>query len=103
MNHSDSSVRWISGSQVNIRHEQLEGANGSITQQHTDLRLHSVWRVRSRPGAEYSGSTWTSSDFHLAFDARLQSGERWVGVSPPNGTAVLTLVQPQNPDSWKAS
>src|SRR6478672_10604996 len=36
--------------------------------------------------------------FNLAFDVRLQSGQRWVGVSPPDGTAVLTLVAPE-PDS----
>jgi len=30
--------------------------------------------------------------FNLAFDARLQSGTRWVAVSPPDGTAVLTLI-----------
>ena len=30
--------------------------------------------------------------FALAFDARLQSGTRWVAVSPPDGTAVLTLI-----------
>ena len=29
--------------------------------------------------------------FTLAFDVQLQSGQRWVGVSPPDGTAVLTL------------
>jgi serine phosphatase RsbU (regulator of sigma subunit)/catechol 2,3-dioxygenase-like lactoylglutathione lyase family enzyme len=32
--------------------------------------------------------------FRLAIDARLQDGERWVAVSPPDGTAVLTLVAP---------
>jgi serine phosphatase RsbU (regulator of sigma subunit) len=36
--------------------------------------------------------------FHVAFDARLQSGERWVAVAPPDGSAVLTLVAPV-PDS----
>jgi len=36
--------------------------------------------------------------FDLAFDARLQSGERWVAVSPPDGSAVLTLISPP-PDS----
>ena len=33
--------------------------------------------------------------FELAFDARLQSGQRWVAVSPPDGTAVLTLIAPE--------
>jgi len=36
--------------------------------------------------------------FELAFDARLQSGQRWVAVAPPDGTAVLTLIEP-DPDS----
>jgi serine phosphatase RsbU (regulator of sigma subunit)/predicted enzyme related to lactoylglutathione lyase len=36
--------------------------------------------------------------FTLAFDVRLQNGERWVGVAPPHGTAVLTLIAP-DPDS----
>ncbi|HEX4594148.1 MAG TPA: SpoIIE family protein phosphatase [Bryobacteraceae bacterium] len=33
--------------------------------------------------------------FHVAFDARLQTGERWVAVAPPDGSAVLTLVAPE--------
>src|SRR5258705_6769831 len=36
--------------------------------------------------------------FSLAFDVRLQSGQRWVGVAPPHGTAVLTLIPP-DPES----
>src|SRR5262249_20344589 len=36
--------------------------------------------------------------FELAFDALLQSGERWVAVSPPDGSALLTLIAPK-PDS----
>ncbi len=36
--------------------------------------------------------------FSLAFDVCLQSGQRCVGVSPPDGTAVLTLIAP-DPDS----
>lgn len=36
--------------------------------------------------------------FKLAFDVRLQSGQRWIGVAPPDGTAVLTLIAP-DPDS----
>jgi serine phosphatase RsbU (regulator of sigma subunit)/catechol 2,3-dioxygenase-like lactoylglutathione lyase family enzyme len=33
--------------------------------------------------------------FRLVVDTRLQSGDRWVAVSPPDGTAILTLVAPQ--------
>ena len=36
--------------------------------------------------------------FHLAYDAKLQSGERLVAVAPPDGQAVLTLIVPK-PDS----
>ena len=36
--------------------------------------------------------------FSLAFDLCLQSGQRWVGVAPPDGSAVLTLIAP-DPDS----
>jgi len=32
--------------------------------------------------------------FDLAFDGRLQSGERWVAVSPPDGGTVLALIAP---------
>src|SRR5215472_10848909 len=33
--------------------------------------------------------------FNLAFDGRLQSGDRWVAVAPPDGSAVLALVEPK--------
>ncbi|HUO32563.1 MAG TPA: SpoIIE family protein phosphatase [Bryobacteraceae bacterium] len=33
--------------------------------------------------------------FTVAFDARLQSGERWLAVAPPDGTAVLSLIAPK--------
>jgi len=36
--------------------------------------------------------------FWLAFDVRFPSGERWLAVSPPDGTATLALVAPE-PDS----
>src|SRR5262252_8918989 len=36
--------------------------------------------------------------FDLAFDVRLQTGQRWLAVAPPDGTAVLTLITPE-PDS----
>lgn len=33
--------------------------------------------------------------FHLVSDARLQSGDRWVAVAPPDGTTVLALIAPK--------
>jgi len=38
--------------------------------------------------------------FQLAFDAHIQSGQRWVAVAPPDGTTVLTLIEPP-PDSFE--
>lgn len=32
--------------------------------------------------------------FDLAFDAQLQTGERWVAVAPPDGSALLALIAP---------
>jgi serine phosphatase RsbU (regulator of sigma subunit) len=33
--------------------------------------------------------------FRIAFDARVESGQRLLAVAPPDGTAVLTLIQPE--------
>jgi serine phosphatase RsbU (regulator of sigma subunit)/catechol 2,3-dioxygenase-like lactoylglutathione lyase family enzyme len=33
--------------------------------------------------------------FRIAFDARVESGQRMLAVAPPDGTAVLTLIQPE--------
>jgi serine phosphatase RsbU (regulator of sigma subunit) len=68
-----------------------------IEQQHAYLQLHSIdifVRDQERSLRFYLDQL----GFELAFDARLQSGQRWVAVSPGNGTAVLTLIQPE-PDS----
>ena len=45
------------------------------------------------------------SETALAFDAELQTGDRWVAVAPPDGSAVLALVVPKPvlPGSWKGS
>jgi serine phosphatase RsbU (regulator of sigma subunit) len=61
------------------------------------LRVHAVnvyVRDQDRSLAFYRDQL----GFNLAFDVLLQSGQRWVGVSPPDGTAVLTLVAP-DPES----
>src|SRR5437868_14101765 len=68
-----------------------------LEQQHAYLRLHSV-DVFVRDQERSLRFYLDQLGFELAFDARLQSGQRWVAVSPPNGTAVLTLIQPE-PDS----
>jgi serine phosphatase RsbU (regulator of sigma subunit)/catechol 2,3-dioxygenase-like lactoylglutathione lyase family enzyme len=33
--------------------------------------------------------------FHVAYDTRLQSGDRWVAVAPPDGAAILSLIAPK--------
>jgi serine phosphatase RsbU (regulator of sigma subunit)/predicted enzyme related to lactoylglutathione lyase len=38
--------------------------------------------------------------FQLAYDAHLQSGQRWVAVTPPDGSTVLNLIAP-DPDSFE--
>jgi serine phosphatase RsbU (regulator of sigma subunit)/catechol 2,3-dioxygenase-like lactoylglutathione lyase family enzyme len=34
--------------------------------------------------------------FNLVVDARMESGDRWVAVAPPDGTAILALVTPKS-------
>lgn len=73
------------------------GPGTPLEQNHAYLRLHSVdifVKDQERSLRFYLDQL----GFDLAFDARLQSGQRLVGVSPPEGTAVLTLIQPA-PDS----
>ncbi len=61
------------------------------------LRIHAV-NVYVRDQDESLRFYLDQLGFVLAFDAKLQSGERWVAVAPPDGTAVLALVAPK-PDS----
>jgi len=58
------------------------------------LRIHAV-RVFVRDQDRSLRFYLDKLGFELAFDARLYSGERWVAVSPPDGTAVLSLVAPR--------
>ena len=58
------------------------------------LRMHAV-RVFVRDQDRSLRFYLDKLGFELAFDARLYSGERWVAVAPPDGTAVLSLVAPR--------
>jgi serine phosphatase RsbU (regulator of sigma subunit) len=60
---------------------------------HPHLRIHAV-RVFVRDQERSLRFYLDQLGFKLAFDARLQSGQRWVAVSPPDGSAVLSLVKP---------
>ncbi len=61
------------------------------------LRLHSV-KVFVRDQERSIRFYVDQLGFDLASDTRLQSGERWVAVAPPDGTALISLVAPP-PDS----
>ena len=61
------------------------------------LRLHSV-DVFVRDHERSLRFYVDQLGFELAFDALLQSGQRCIGVAPPEGSAVLTLLVPK-PDS----
>ena len=57
------------------------------------LRIHAV-RVFVRDQDRSLRFYLDQLGFKLAFDAQLQSGQRWVAVAPPDGSTVLSLVAP---------
>ncbi len=57
------------------------------------LRIHAV-RVFVRDQDRSLRFYLDQLGFKLAFDARLPSGQRWVAVAPPDGSAVLSLIAP---------
>jgi serine phosphatase RsbU (regulator of sigma subunit) len=57
------------------------------------LRIHAV-RVFVRDQERSLRFYLDRLGFRLAFDARLESGQRWVAVAPPDGSAVLSLIAP---------
>jgi phosphoserine phosphatase RsbU/P len=58
------------------------------------LSLHAV-RIFVRDLDRSLGFYLDRLGFRLVVDTRIQSGERWVAVSPPDGSAILTLVAPK--------
>jgi serine phosphatase RsbU (regulator of sigma subunit)/catechol 2,3-dioxygenase-like lactoylglutathione lyase family enzyme len=73
----------------------IPGPDGEERQGGSDpyLRLHAV-RVFVRDQDRSLRFYLDKLGFKLAFDVRLESGQRWVAVAPPDGTAVLSLVAP---------
>jgi serine phosphatase RsbU (regulator of sigma subunit) len=59
------------------------------------LRIHAV-RVFVRDLDRSLRFYLDQLGFKLAFDTRLPSGQRWVAVAPPDGTAVLSLIAPHS-------
>jgi len=58
------------------------------------LRVHAV-RVFVRDQERSLRFYLDKLGFKLAFDARLESGQRWVAVAPPDGSTVLSLIAPR--------
>jgi serine phosphatase RsbU (regulator of sigma subunit) len=56
------------------------------------LRLHAV-NIYVTSQARSLDFYVNTLGFHVAFDARIGSGERFVAVTPPDGSAVLTLME----------
>jgi serine phosphatase RsbU (regulator of sigma subunit)/catechol 2,3-dioxygenase-like lactoylglutathione lyase family enzyme len=69
-------------------------ASPSPASQDLHLRLHCV-NVYVRDQDRSLRFYLDQLGFHVAFDARLQSGDRWVAVAPPDGSAILSLVVPK--------
>jgi catechol 2,3-dioxygenase-like lactoylglutathione lyase family enzyme len=57
------------------------------------LRMHAV-NVYVRDQERSLRFFLDTLGFQVAFDARVESGQRLVAVAPPDGTTVLTLIQP---------
>ena len=71
----------------------MEDSSSTDTTHDPFLRVHAV-NVYVRDQERSLRFYLDKLGFQLAFDARVESGERLVAVSPPDGTAVLTLIQP---------
>jgi serine phosphatase RsbU (regulator of sigma subunit) len=84
------------GSSVSVL-ARAEGLSGPNPATHPYLSIH-AFSVFVKDQEKSLAFFRDQLGFELAFDARLQTGQRWLAVSPPDGTAVLTLITPE-PDS----
>jgi serine phosphatase RsbU (regulator of sigma subunit) len=69
--------------------------DGPASMRHSDalLRVHCI-NIFVRDQEQSLRFYLDQLGFQLAFDTRLQSGERWVAVAPPDGGALLALIAP---------
>src|SRR5271169_1937150 len=75
----------------------MDGADGTTFRQSREeqyLRLHCV-NIFVRDQDRSLRFFLDQLGFHLAFDTKLQSGDRWLAVAPPDGSAILSLVVPK--------
>jgi serine phosphatase RsbU (regulator of sigma subunit)/catechol 2,3-dioxygenase-like lactoylglutathione lyase family enzyme len=77
------------------------GSAASPQRQSPHLRLHCV-NVFVRDQDRSLRFFVEQLGFNVAFDTRVQSGDRWVGVAPPDGAAILALIAPKpNSEQYK--
>ena len=62
--------------------------------QHAHLGIHAV-NVYVRDQERSLRFYLDQLGFEISFDAQMQTGQRWIAVSPPDGTAVLALIAPE--------
>jgi phosphoserine phosphatase RsbU/P len=79
---SDSPREWVDGSAVRL------------DRQDPYLRLQSI-TIYVRDLDRSLNFYLDQLGFHLIYDARVQPSRRWVTVAPPDGTANITLVEPE--------
>src|SRR5262245_48574829 len=72
----------------------MGGPPSAETTRDSFLRMHAV-NVYVRDQERSLRFYVEKLGFKLAFNAHVESGERLVAVSPPDGTAVLALIQPR--------
>jgi serine phosphatase RsbU (regulator of sigma subunit)/predicted enzyme related to lactoylglutathione lyase len=80
------------GNSLSFPWEQLSPIR--LDRQDPHLRIHAV-RIFVRDQEKSLRFYLDQLGFELAFDSRLQSGQRWVAVAPPDGNAVLSLIAPR--------
>lgn len=66
----------------------------AVERQVPHLRIHAI-NIYVRDQDQSLRFYMDQLGFDIAFDAQLQSGERWVAVAPPDGSALLALIAPK--------
>ena len=88
---TESIITRMDGSpSTDRRDESRPGADGNEPY----LRFHAV-KIFVRDQDRSLRFYLDQLGFSLVYDTRLQSGDRWVAVAPPDGTAILALVAPK--------
>src|SRR5437899_12941179 len=72
----------------------FNGAGPGIDEPRPHLGLHAI-NIYVRDQARSMRFYRDQLGFDLAFDVELSSGERWIAVAPPDGSATLSLIAPK--------